>query len=262
MASKKPSSGRGGPANARQAKIQAAQKTSGGGANKIVIATVVAILAIVGTIGGVIWKQQAETDKITAGGKAVPVGSAMGQGFRAYADVTPVAGAPKVDLYEDFQCPGCRSFEEILGPTVEEQAKAGKVELTYHVKNFLDDRYTGAHSTRAAIGTFCASDAGKFQEFHDAVFANQPAVEGEGWTDAQLKGFAEDSGITGTALTTWESCLKAQKYANYVNSVEEASNKDGIQGTPSMRINGKDINITEEASSSELLTALFDAARS
>ena len=50
-------------------------------------------------------------------------------------------------------------------------------------------------------------------------------------------------GISGDALTTWESCLKAGRYTDYVNSVEEASFQDGVRGTPTVRINGEEIEL-------------------
>ena len=46
------------------------------------------------------------------------------------------------------------------------------------MKNFLDDNLRNDSSTRAGNAAFCAADAGKFQEFHDAVFPNQPAQRG------------------------------------------------------------------------------------
>ena len=73
MAKKNPAAGAD-----RQAKIQAAAKSSGGGANKIVVAAVVAIVAIVGVVGWVVWSQVQSQKAITGDGKAVPVGAAMG----------------------------------------------------------------------------------------------------------------------------------------------------------------------------------------
>src|SRR5215204_736137 len=101
------------PASARQAKIQAAQKTQGGGgANKIVVATVVVIVAIIAVVGGVIWSQRDQQGDVASGSNALPTGvSALGKGYPAFQDVTAAANAPTLDLYEDFQCPACGSFE-------------------------------------------------------------------------------------------------------------------------------------------------------
>ena len=226
-------------ASARQAKIQAAQSSQGSGANKIVVATVVVVVAIIAVVAGVIWTQESQKDAITGGGNALPTGvTALGTGYPAFQDVTAASGAPVVDLYEDFQCPACAAFEAALG---------------------LDDNLTNDSSTRAGNAAFCASDAGKFQEFHNLVYANQPVNEGDGFTDEQLKGFAESAGVSGAAMTTWQSCYDADKYVDYVNSVESASFEDGVRGTPTVRIDGKDVELKSIATP-ELLNQAFQNA--
>jgi protein-disulfide isomerase len=249
-------------ASARQAKIQAAQKTQGGGANKIVVATVVAVVAIIAVVAGVVWSQQSQENEVTGGGNALPTGVAeLGAGYPAFQDVTASAGAPTVDIYEDFQCPACAGFEAALGDTFQEQASTGKIKLVYHVKNFLDDNLRNDSSTRAGNAAFCASDAGKFQEFHNTIFPNQPATEGDGFTDAQLKGFAEQAGVTGEALNTWQQCFDAGKYTDYVNSVEEQSFADGVRGTPTVKINGSDVELSTIGSPELLTQAIQNATK-
>lgn len=250
------------PTSARQAKIQAAQKSQGSGANKIVVAAVVAVVAIIAVVGGVIWSQQSQKDAITGGGNALPTGvSALGAGYPAFQDVPAAATAPTVDLYVDFQCPACAAFETALGSTFTGQAQEGKIKLVYHVKNFLDDNLRNDSSTLAGNAAFCASDAGKFQEFHDIVFKNQPANEGDGYTAAQLKAFAEQAGVTGAALTTWQQCYDSNKYVDYVNSVEQASFAAGIKGTPTVWINGKDVDLNTIQTPEALTQAFADATK-
>jgi protein-disulfide isomerase len=247
-------------ASARQAKIQAAQKSQGGGANKIVVATVVVVVAIIAVVAGVIWAQSSQQNEVTGGGNALPPGvSALGEGFPAFSDVEPAAGAPTVDVYLDYQCPACASFEGALGPTINDLAQQGTMKLVYHVKNFLDDSLGNDSSTRAGNGAFCAADAGRFEEYHEQVFPNQPAREGDGFTDAQLRTFAENAGISGEALTTWETCAGAGKYTDYVNSVEAKSFEDGVRGTPTVRINGEIVELASIGSPELFTQAVQDA---
>lgn len=250
------------PATARQAKIQAAQRSGGGGgANKIVVATVVLVVAIIAVVAGVVWAQANQKNAITGGGKALPPGvTALGAGFPAFADVTPAPGAPTLDLYEDFQCPACKSFEDQLGSTVEKLAQDGKLKLVYHVKNFLDDNLRNDWSTKAANAAFCAADAEKFQAFHDQAYAHQPS-EGEGFTDAQLKNFAQASGISGAALTTWQQCYDAGKYVDYVNSVETKSFADGVRGTPTLKLDGKDLDLQQVGTPALFTQAVQNATK-
>ncbi len=245
---------------ARQAKIQAAQKQQGGGANKIVVATVVVVVAIIAVVAGVIWVEQSKQDEAVGGGNALPPGvTELGAGFPAYADVTAEAGAPTLDVFEDFQCPACAAFEARLGPTIDELATAGKVEVVYHVKNFLDDNLRNDSSTRAGNAAFCAADAGKFVEYHSQLFANQPATEGDGFSDQTLTGIATAVGISGEELDTWETCYQAGRYDDYIDSVERASFEDGVRGTPTVRINGEDVAL-EAIATPELLTNAIEVA--
>ncbi len=234
----------------RQAKIQAVSKQSSGGANKIVVAAVVVVVAIIAVVGGVIWQQSRVKASTSSAAPPTTPGSTstikMGEGFTVvFPGVQLVDGAPTLDIFEDFQCPACGQFEGAFKPTIEELAKAGKVKLVYHIKNFLDDNLRNDSSTRAGVGAFCAAEAGKFLEYHDQLYAHQPAQEGQGWTDAELTSFAEQAGLSGTELTTWKSCFAEQKYASYIVSVEKASFADGVKGTPTIRINGKQIELSQ-----------------
>ncbi|MGL5930030.1 MAG: DsbA family protein [Dermatophilaceae bacterium] len=249
------------PQTARQAKAQAVASSGGPRVNPVVAAAVVVIVAIVAVVGGVVWSQSGAEDE---GGTRsteliLPAGvTEAGAGYVAFSDVTPVAGAPTLDVYEDFQCPACADYEERVGATIRDLAEQGRIRLVYHVKNFLDDNLRNDSSTRAGTAAFCAVDAGRFQEFHDLLFANQPAREGDGFTDAQLRELAERAGITGSALSTWQTCSDSGRYDAYLDSVEDQSARDGIRGTPTVRLDGEDI--TQQAGTPEQLTALVEAA--
>ncbi|NHA67225.1 DsbA family protein [Phycicoccus flavus] len=247
-----------GPANARQAKIQAAQKSGGGGANKIVVATVVLVVAIVAVVAGVVWSENQRQSAIGTS-TATPAGATMGEGYRSFADVTLKPGAPTVDLYEDFQCPVCGQFEAAVGPTVDELAKEGKIKLVYHVLNFLDDKTGAKNSTPAGNGAFCAAADGKFQAFHDAVYGAQ-ADEGTDVTDTELDAWAQQAGITGDALTTWKSCVADGTYTKYIASVNDAAFKiSGFSGTPTVMIDGKMQDLGTVATPQGFTKAVEDA---
>ncbi|XVX21851.1 DsbA family protein [Actinomycetota bacterium] len=226
----------------RQDKINAAAPKGGsGGPNKILLATIAAIVAIAAIVGAVILGSQGEKADTAAGGSDLPAGvSAMGAGLNANKDVTLVDKAPTLDIYEDFQCPACAQAEQLVGPTVKKLAADGKIKLNYHVMNFLDRNLGNDSSTRAAAAAFCSADAGKFQEFHDAVFANQPAKEGDGWDAATLKKFATDAGVDGAA---YDTCVKSNKHKAYLESVQTQTTKDGVTSTPTFKLNGEKMNL-------------------
>ena len=64
------------------------------------------------------------------------------------------------------------------------------------------------------------------------MYKGQPEQEGTGYTDAQLKQFAEQAGVTGAGLTAWQKCYDARDHNQYVESVQTQSEKDGGQRHP------------------------------
>ena len=226
----------------RRAKIQAATPKGRGGANRIVVATVVVVLAIAAIVAAVIVADQGKKADLAAGGSSLPRNaSAMGAGL--VVNPSAPANVPTLDLWVDFQCPACASFEESFGDQVAQMAKANEVKLVVHVLSFLDNNLGNDSSNRAANAAFCAADQDAFLPYHQAVFAGQPEQEGTGYTDEQLKGFAAKAGITGNALNTWQQCYDAREHNQYVESVQTQSAKDGVNGTPTVKLNGSPLQL-------------------
>jgi protein-disulfide isomerase len=197
---------------------------------------------VVGVVGAVLLGSRDKQAASTAGGSALPKGApAMGAGIV----VNPGAPStvPTLDLYEDFQCPVCGEFERIFGVQIADMVKSNQVKLVAHPLSFLDDNLRNDSSNRAANAAACAADAGKFLQYHAAVFQGQPAKEGEGYTDAQLRGFATQAGITGAALGTWQKCYDDRAHNQWVESVQTQSEKDGVNGTPTVKLDGQTLDL-------------------
>lgn len=236
----------------RKAKIQAAAPKgpirSGGngggqGANRIVVATVVVVVVLAAVITAVILGSQDKKAATTAGGATLPKNvAAMGAGI--VVNPGAPANVPTLDLYEDFQCPICARFEEIFGLQMVDMVKANQIKLVAHPLSFLDDNLGNDSSNRAANAAACASDADKFLQYHAATFQGQPAKEGAGYTDAQLKQFAVQAGLNSTALATWDQCYAAKSHNQWVESVQTQSEKDHVNGTPTVKLNGKALELT------------------
>jgi protein-disulfide isomerase len=215
------------------------------GVNPAVVGAVIAAVLIVGVVVAILIGNSSKSGSATAAsGSSVPAGVIGGTGGGIVANAaTAKSNAPTMDLYEDFQCSNCGALEKAMGPEIFSLAKGGQIKLVVHVLSFLDTNLKNDSSTRSANAASCASDAGKFLEYHRAVFAGQPA-EGVGYTDAQLTAFAKTAGITGNALTTWQKCASSGQHAVYVTDVQTAGEKAGVFGTPTVKLNGKDITST------------------
>ncbi|YAL81953.1 DsbA family protein [Dermacoccaceae bacterium W4C1] len=207
------------------------------GPSKILIAAIVAVVVVL--VGGVAWLR---TDPFTSLDATGPAGAnAKGAGLVVYPGKAK-AGAPTVDLYEDFQCPYCHELETANGAAMMQSAAKGDIKLVVHMMSFLDDNLDNDSSARAANAAFCAADAGRFPQYHTAVFAEQPEKEGAGYSDATLKKTATTAGITGAKLTTFNQCLDSGKYNDYVSDTQKASEKAGVNGTPAVLIGGEKIS--------------------
>jgi protein-disulfide isomerase len=240
------------------AKKKIATVTPKKGPNPVVIGAAVAAVLIVGVVVAILIGTSGKTNTPSAG-SADPVGIVANDGGGILANAaTAKSNAPTVDLYEDFQCPTCGALEKAMGPTFASMAKTGEIKLIVHTLSFLDDNLKNDSSKRSANAVACASDAGKFLEYHAAVFAAQPAQEGAGYTDAQLTAFATEVGITGPALTTWQKCTTSGQHDQYVADTQTNAEKAGVSSTPTVKLDGKDI--TRTLTTVEALVAQVKAA--
>jgi protein-disulfide isomerase len=234
------------------------------GPNVVLIGAVVAVAVMLAVVVAIAIGNHSKSGSNTA--QSVPAGVVGGTGGGILVDPAAKANVPTLDVYVDFQCPNCGSFEQQFGPALTQMAKTGAVRQVVHLMSFLDGKLQNDSSTRAANAAACAADASKFGEYHSAVFAAQPAKEGDGYTDAQLTEFAQTAGITGPALTTWQQCTTSGEHNQYVADVADASGRAGVTGTPTLMLNGKDITtslyVGQGYESPEALVATIRAAKS
>ena len=195
---------------------------------------VVAFLLIAGGIGyGVYVSQQPE--EVMAPRVAVDddTGLAVGDG--------PVT----VELYVDFLCPHCKEYEEATAEVLDEYLESGRITLVYHPVNFLDPLTSTRYSTRAAAAAAIAAEEGKLREYATALFANQPPENSEGLTDDQLIEIGRSVGLTSDAFA---EAVRSDKYHDWVSYVARQASRDGVRGTPTVLVNGKQVEeLTPEA---------------
>lgn len=223
------------------------KNSSGGGVSKALIALIAALLVAALVVVG-IWafgkkddkpsSDESSTSTSSGDGSAAPAKTPKGMKADKTGVVVGKAGRPELAIFEDFQCPICKDHEDALGDEISKRVDEGKLQVTYHPKTFLDGGIPGENSERATSAAYCAQDAGKFREYHDAIFANQPP-EGEGYTDDDLKKFGKDAGIQGDALKTFEKCVDDGTYREFALKAEAYSNEVGVKGTPTYYLNGE-----------------------
>jgi protein-disulfide isomerase len=146
---------------------------------------------------------------------------------------------PVVDIYEDFQCPICQQFEGLNGEYINSLITEKKAAVRFNILSFL-----GTESVLAANAAACSNDEDKFLDFHLGLYANQPGAENSGeWSAERLIAIGAASGLTSDSF---KSCVKELKYEGWVAKVAEAGSKAGVNSTPTVFVNGKEIDRNSE----------------
>lgn len=167
---------------------------------------------------------------------------------------------PVLELWEDFQCPACGALEVANGDGIAELAETGVVRLIWRPTGFLD-RNLGNDASNRAIGAWgCAMDAGYTREFHDAVYANQPAVEGDGWSNEELIGIAEGVGMSGEELDSFTQCVDEGTYRPWAANSTQEFYTGNVGGTPFGLLDGVEVPNATLADKAALLAEVTAAA--
>lgn len=217
-------------AAARRERIAAARAAEAAAERRrrqLIIGSIVAgLLVLAGIIGFAVQNSREESKPV------VLPATATG---RDHAIVVGQADAPvTVDLYEDFQCPACGSLEKLTGSTIGDLIDSGDVKVNYHIMSFL-----GPESKRAANAAAAAADEGKFQAFHDALFADQPVEHSGGYKTETLIEKGASVGLTSDAFV---NAVRDGTYDGYVAQVDEDASRRGVTSTPSVFVNTKQLS--------------------
>ncbi len=141
---------------------------------------------------------------------------------------------PFIEIYEDFQCPACARFESIAGEYIEELITTKKAKVAFHTLSFL-----GGESQIAANAAACSADEGKFLQLHKTLMANQPSENSGAWTSSYFSTLGLGLGISSPE---YDKCIADNKYMGWVKNVAEEGAKRNINSTPTVLINGKEID--------------------
>lgn len=145
-----------------------------------------------------------------------------------------LADVPKIDIWEDFQCPVCRDFEVVNNKQIREWIEAKKVTAVFHPLSFI-----GAESAYMANAAACSADEGKFLQYHEALYANQASSENSGkWNATTLIALGANLKITSK---NFSDCVTQGKYLGWVENVASDGAARNVDSTPTVFINGKEI---------------------
>jgi protein-disulfide isomerase len=144
-------------------------------------------------------------------------------------DPTRVRGNPNAPVtiieFSDFQCPFCRQSFPVIQKVLAKYPN--QVKLAY--RDFpLRDLHPQAQL--AAEAARCATEQGKFWEYHDMLFSNPNKLDRPGLLQMAQVLKLDDKRFV--------SCLDSGKYRGAIDEDVKAGNKAQVEGTPAFFVNG------------------------
>ena len=230
-------------AREKAAAVRAAQARAERTRRWAIVGVVAVVVALI--IGGAVWfagqdptGQSTSTSSSTAGGTP--------SGADGFGVVVGQSDAPtKAVIYEDFQCPVCKAFEDASSKQVNEGIANGKVQVEYRIVSFLDSASENQYSSRAANAAAAVLDTAgveAFKTFHDTLYANQPEEGTAGPENDQLIDWAVEAGADRAQVTP---AIEQGAFDQWVVDATDAMSKNGVTGTPTIVIDGQKLDPQE-----------------
>ncbi len=141
---------------------------------------------------------------------------------------------PTIDVWEDFQCPACGIFEKANGQYLHDVVTQGKAKVVFHILSFI-----GPESVILANASGCADEAGKFLDLHSYIYAHQTTENSGYWGANTILAAGKSAGITDPV---YAKCVNEGTYAKWVQNVEVSGRDSNINQTPTILIDGKELN--------------------
>jgi protein-disulfide isomerase len=183
------------------------------------------------------------------------VASSSLAGVPQHSNTLGKASAPvTLIVYEDPQCPFCRSWNVSTLPSVISQfVRTGKIKIEYRGVVII-----GPDSVRGLRATYAAGKQNKLWNFADALYAHQ-GTENSGWiTDEVILAAARDAGANGKKIL---ADMGSSSVTAELNTAQAEATADQLQGTPTFIIQ-RPPALPQPLTVSALDPATFDAALS
>ncbi len=167
-----------------------------------------------------------------------------------FVTVTPVAypladgravGNPNapvvIEVFEDFQCSACKYFTESTEAELLASDFITNGQVYYIVRNFpFEDNFSAIKaSDQAANASMCASEQDRYWDYHAMLYANQDTSNATAYSDRRLIAFAEALGLD---MTKFRSCFNGNYFETEILDDISRAESYGINGTPSVFVNG------------------------
>lgn len=143
----------------------------------------------------------------------------------------PASSTVTVVEFLDYECPACGALNPAMVKVRDEFA--GKIRYAIRLFPLVEIHQ---HAKGAAIAAVCAGKQGKYFDYGDALFANQQRLERN-----DLVHYADALHLDASAFNT---CLDDPSVADFVVSERKAADALGLDHTPTIFVNGAEIDGT------------------
>jgi protein-disulfide isomerase len=147
----------------------------------------------------------------------------------------PGVTQPVLDVYEDFQCSACRTFERGSGAAIQRLADEGKVKVVYYPFTVLNSQQR-ASSIRAWAAAKCVP-ADIWARYHNSLYASQPAQTAvDGFAVSLLVQLGRNVGVTSPSFA---QCVQSQQYALQDPPLSDEIMNRGVSSMLTLKLNGQ-----------------------
>ncbi|MEO5919139.1 MAG: thioredoxin domain-containing protein, partial [Candidatus Limnocylindrales bacterium] len=146
------------------------------------------------------------------------------------------ADAPVVlSVWSDFQCPVCGRFVRDQYANLKATfIDTGVLRIESHDIAILGSGDPD-ESLELAVGARCASEQGRYWQYHDLIFWNHGRENRGDYGPEFLAAVANRAGVDRSA---WDSCVAADTVRDAVMAETVAAVREGINSTPTLSLNG------------------------
>jgi protein-disulfide isomerase len=167
----------------------------------------------------------------------------------------PGVTQPVLDVYEDFQCSACRTFERGSGAAIQQLADEGRVKVVYYPFTIFSSQPQRASSIRAWAAARCVP-AEIWARYHNSLYASQPPqTAADGFAVALLVQLGRSAGVTSPSFA---QCVDSQQYAILDPPLSDQIMNSGVSSMLTLKLNGQVLD--PRLTSSQLRQQIISAA--
>lgn len=160
--------------------------------------------------------------------------------------------------FADYQCPYCARFGTFTGRLIK-QNYVRERELARWV--MYDFPLGFPNSLSSSLAARCAGEQGGFWPMHDLLLSRQTEW---GPSESPVRVFSGYAGELGLDRAAFRACIEERRHLEEIIASRRYGEELGVQGTPSIFLNGRQLDLATETSYEsleQLILAAADSAR-